>query len=111
MGETTTETIGPEIFSAAQLILAEKRTSLASVRTGMGVLALPLSVLGLLVTTSKYYDPVRVLPFLLPLLALCSALVVLGAFLIIRAIRQIHEHDRLIQLLKQEHRTLAQYIQ
>jgi hypothetical protein len=111
MGETKTDTIGPEIFAAVQLILAEKRTSLASLRTGIAVFALPLSVLSLLVATSKYYEPARVLPLLLPLLALSAALVFLGGFLIVRSIRHIHHHDRMILRLKQEHATLAQYIE
>jgi hypothetical protein len=44
------------IINEAQLILAEKRTSLAAMRTGIAVFALPLSVLGLLIATSRYYD-------------------------------------------------------
>ena len=53
---------GNEIDSAGilineiQLILAEKRTSLAAMRTGIAVFVLPLSVLSVLVATSKYYD-------------------------------------------------------
>ena len=48
------------IITEAQLILAEKRTSLAALRTGIAVFALPLSVLGLLIATSKYYDIAQV---------------------------------------------------
>ena len=36
------------------MILAEKRTSLAVLRTGIALFALPLSILGLLIATSKY---------------------------------------------------------
>jgi hypothetical protein len=105
------EILSPEIFGEVQLILAEKRTSLASLRTGIAVFALPLSVLGLLVATSKYYEPSRVLPLLLPLLLLSAALAVLGGFLVIRSIRHIHRQDCLIQRLKGEHSILAEYIQ
>jgi len=44
----------PIIINEGQLILAEKRTSLAVIRTGIAVFALPLSVLSLLIVTSKY---------------------------------------------------------
>ena len=111
MAEGKQEAIGPEIFGEVQLILAEKRTSLASLRTGIAVFALPLSVLGLLVATSKYYEADRVLPLLLPLLGLSAALAVLGGFLIVRSVKHIHRHDRLIAQLKQKYSAIAEYIQ
>src|SRR5689334_6668951 len=97
MGEPNQKGIGPEVFGEVQLLLAEKRTALASLRTGIAVFALPLSVLGLLVATSKYYEAGRVLPLLLPLLGLSGGLAILGAFLIIRSIKHLHAHDRMIQ--------------
>jgi len=44
-----------------QLLLAEKSIHLALMRTGIAVLTLPLSVLSLLIATSKYYNAVDVL--------------------------------------------------
>jgi uncharacterized membrane protein YidH (DUF202 family) len=111
MDATKQEAINPEIFGEVQLILAEKRTSLASLRTGIAVFALPLSVLGLLVATSKYYEPTRVLGLLLPLLALSGALALLGGFLIIRSVLHIHRQDRLIYRIKQKYSVIAEYIQ
>jgi len=54
-------------INEAQLVLAEKRTSLSVMRTGIAVLALPLSVMSVLIATSKYYDVINVLFFLIPL--------------------------------------------
>jgi uncharacterized membrane protein YkgB len=51
------------VINEVQLVLAEKRTSLAAMRTGIAVFALPLSVLSVLVATSKYYDIIRTLSF------------------------------------------------
>ena len=48
------------ILSEIQLVLAEKRTSLATMRTGITVFVLPLSVLSVLIATSRYYDIVHV---------------------------------------------------
>ena len=42
------------LINEIQLILAEKRTSLAAMRTGIAVFVLPLSVLSVLVATSEY---------------------------------------------------------
>jgi len=73
------------IINEVQLLLTEKRTSLATMRTGITVFVLPLSVLSVLIATSKYYDVFQVMHFIIPLLAICVALVLLGSYLIIRA--------------------------
>lgn len=98
------------LINEVQLILAEKRTSLATMRTGIAVFAVPLSVLSLLIATSKHYDVMDVLHWLVPLLVICAALVVLGSYLIIRSIARLHGHDRLIIKLKQRHSHLAKFI-
>ena len=99
-----------DVFSEVQLLLAEKRTSLSTLRTGIAVFALPLSALGLLVATSRYYEPTQVLGFLLPLVCLCALLALLGAFLIVESLRHIRRHNRLIHQIKQEHSAIAEYI-
>ena len=101
---------GCDVFSEVQLLLAEKRTSLSTLRTGIAVFALPLSVLGLLVATSRYYDPTQVLGFLLPLLGLCILLVLLGAYLIVQSLRHIRRHNRLIRQIKQEYSAIAEFM-
>jgi uncharacterized membrane protein YidH (DUF202 family) len=103
--------IDAHIFDEVQLILAEKRTALSMLRTGIAVFALPLSVLSVLVATSKYYQAVSVLQFLLPLLALCAGLIVLGSYLIIHAIIRIRRYDRHIKELKRQHSAIAAFIE
>jgi hypothetical protein len=98
------------IINEVQLILAEKRTSLASMRTGIAVFVLPLSLISLLIATSKYYDVVHVLHLLLPLALMLAALIILGGYLIVRALRAIHHHDRLIHQLKTSHSKLSNLI-
>ncbi len=97
-------------MNAVQLLLAEGRTALALMRTGIAVFALPLSVLSVLVATSKYYDALGVLHFLLPLVVLCSFLVLLGGYLIIHSLLKIRRLDRLIHRIKQEHGTIAEFL-
>ena len=100
----------PIIINEAQLILAEKRTSLAAMRTGIAVFALPLSVLSLLIVTSKYYDVVHVIHFIVPLVLLNLGLVALGSYLVIRAVTHIRHYDRLIKTLKSKHSKVAEFI-
>ncbi len=98
------------IINEAQLILAEKRTSMAAMRTGIAVFALPLSVLGLLIATSRYYDLLHVLPLIVPLAAMLLALIVLGSYLILRALRNMHRYDRMIRQLKTCHSKLSEFL-
>lgn len=98
------------IINEAQLILAEKRTSLAAMRTGIAVFVLPLSVMGLLIATSRYYEVLKVLPLIIPLGVILAALIVLGSYLIIRALHHIHHYDRLIVQLKTCHSKLSRFL-
>lgn len=98
------------IINEAQLILAEKRTSLSAIRTGIAVIALPLSLIGLLIATSRFYDTFHVLYLLIPLTILNIVLVFLGAYLIIRALIRIHHYDRMIKEIKRKHSAVAEFI-
>ena len=99
------------IINEVQLILAEKRTSLAAMRTGIAVFALPLSVLSILIATSKYYDMIQVIHLLIPVLVISAAMVLLGSYLIIQSIIRIHRNDRLILKLKRKHSRVAEFIE
>jgi uncharacterized membrane protein YidH (DUF202 family) len=98
------------IINEAQLILAEKRTSLAAMRTGIAVFVLPLSVMGLLIATSRYYDVLHVLPLIIPLGLILLALITLGSYLVIRSLKNIHRYDRLINQLKVCHSKLSEFL-
>jgi uncharacterized membrane protein YdbT with pleckstrin-like domain len=98
------------IINEIQLLLAEKRTSLATLRTGIAVFVLPLSVLSVLIATSKYYDIIHVMHLLLPLLGICAALIALGAYLIIHAIIRIRHQDRHILEIKRKHSRIAEFM-
>src|SRR5205814_9583321 len=87
------------IFGEIQVLLAEKRTALSSLRTGIAIFALPLSVLSVLIATSRYYNMAAVLPLLVPLLLLNLGLVVLGSWLIYHSICRLHRYDRIMRAL------------
>ena len=110
MAEEQTTVSDMIIINEVQLLLAEKRTSLAAMRTGIAVFALPLTVISVLIATSKYYDIVHVMHLLVPLLILCASLVLLGSYLIIRSIMRIHHHDQHIAKIKRKQSTIAEFI-
>lgn len=87
-----------------QLLLAEKRTSLAALRTGIAVFTLPLSVTTVLVTTSRFYNFVENLHYLIPLLLVCMGLVVAGAYLIGVSLVKFQRESRQIARIKNRHR-------
>jgi Na+/alanine symporter len=98
------------ILNEMQVLLSEKRTALSALRTGIAIFALPLSVLSVLIVTSRLYDLSRVMHFLVPLLALNVGLVALATYLVVASIRRVHRYDRLILELKRRHSRLAELI-
>jgi uncharacterized membrane protein YidH (DUF202 family) len=99
------------IFGEIQVLLAQKRTALASLRTGIAVFALPLSVLSALIATSRYYSMEKVMPLLAPLMLLNLGLVVLGCWLVFRSIRRIHHYEARIKELSEKYRSIAHFIE
>ena len=101
----------PMAINTMQLILAEKRTALSLMRTGISVFALPLSVFSVLIATSRYYDVIHVFYLFIPLFLINTALIVLGAYLIVRALRKIHTFDKMIDELKEKNHSLSPFIE
>ena len=97
-------------FNEVQLLLAEKRTSLSAMRTGIAIFAFPLSVLSVLIATSHSYRVSEVLHWLVPLLLINLGLVALGVYLITRAVQRIRHYDRLIDQLKSKNSRLAELL-
>lgn len=93
-----------------QLLLAEKRTSLSVMRTGIAVLALPLSVISVLVATSRFYDDGHVLHFLIILGILNFTLIAFGTYLIIISVIRIKHYDHLIREIKLKYSAVGEFI-
>jgi uncharacterized membrane protein YidH (DUF202 family) len=98
------------VLNEVQLLLSEKRTALSTMRTGIAVFAFPLSVLSILIATSRMYQLQEVMQWLVPLLLLNLGLIALGVYLIARAFRRIHHYDRLIDGFKRKHSKLAELL-
>lgn len=99
------------LIGEVQLILAEKRTSFALMRTGIAILVIPLSIISFLIVTSRYYDIKKVLYFLIPLVILSFILVLLGFYLIFKSIKQIRHQEEMIKKIKKKHSTIGEFIE
>lgn len=99
------------VINKIQLILAEKRTSLSMMRTGIAVLALPISTLSVLIALSKYYDFVQVLHFLIPLGIILLLLTALGSYLIIRSMIRMKHYDQFIRKVKMQYQNIEEFIE
>lgn len=98
------------VVNEVQLLLAEKRTALAVLRTGIALLALPMSLMSFLIATSRYYEVIRVLHLLIPLGLLCLLLGGFGLFLSFTSVRRMRRYDRLIHEIKSRHSIVARFL-
>jgi len=76
-------------------IEAEKRTHLAELRTGIGILTIPMSLLAILVATSSYYSVQEVLGFIIGLSVGILVLAAIGMYLVVRSLSRIRDDERL----------------
>ncbi len=108
--ERVTDPNEPTNIGRVQMILAEKRTSLAVLRTGFALVSIPMSLVAFLIATSRYYDILANLYFAIPLFTLNTILVALGIALIHRSWRRILREDKLIADIKKSCPHLSKYI-
>lgn len=94
------------VLQEMQLLLAEKRTSLSTLRTGIAIFAFPVSILGVLIATSKSYEIHEVWHWLLPLLFINLGLITLAVYLINHSMWRLRHYNRLIEQYKRKHARL-----
>ena len=85
------------LINEAQFLLADKRTQLAAVRTGLALLAVPMSILSVLVVTSRMYHFWDNYWYLVPLLLLCFGLLGLGCYLVWRGVIKLHRIEKALR--------------
>ena len=93
-----------------QLLLAEKRTSLSTLRTGIAIFAFPLSVLSVLIATSRSYEIREVWHWLVPLLLINLGLIALAVYLIYHSVWRLRHYNRLIEQYKRQHARLKKLL-
>jgi uncharacterized membrane protein YidH (DUF202 family) len=90
--------------------LADKRTILAYLRTGIGILMIPLSLLTILIATSSRYEVSDVLWMLLALGAGFILFMVFGIWMVVQAFRQLRAVDMRLKELEEEHPFLSRWV-
>lgn len=83
------------LLALIRTIDAEKRTHFAELRTGIGILTVPMSLVTILIATSDYYAIESVLLFAAVFLIGIVALSFLGAYIVIQSLKKIREDERL----------------
>lgn len=88
------------VINEVQLLLAEKRTAFALLRTGVSVALVPLSLISLLIATSRLWNVWDVYWLLIPLGLVLLTLVSLGGYLILHALHHLAHNDRVLMGLR-----------
>lgn len=88
------------IMSEVQLLLAEKRTSYALLRTGVTVALVPLSIWTVLLATSRLYNVFDELWLFAPLMLIAVGLLALGAWLVLHALARVRRVDATLTALR-----------
>lgn len=89
------------VMSEVQLLLAEKRTSFALMRTGVTVSLVPLSVWSVLIATSSLWSIWDVWWLVIPIGVVTLAFFTLGALLIFNAMDHLAHTDKVMLGLRQ----------
>ncbi len=92
------------LMTEIELLLSEKQTSLATLRTGIAVFTLPFSVLTILIATSSYYDVTsgKVIWMFITLIGLCACLSLFGGYLVFHGMSMLRACDRKISAIKKQ---------
>jgi uncharacterized membrane protein YidH (DUF202 family) len=93
-----------------QVVLAEKRTSLAVLRTGITIAVVPLSITTVLVTLSRLYDFMANLHFLIPMYTILTLMMGIAFYLMGRALLRIRSYDRMIEQVRRENPVLGRFL-
>lgn len=92
------------------VLLQEKRTALAMIRTGIGIIVAQMFVLGLLMVTSKYYNLLEIMHLMIPFVVLNIILLLLGIYLIWDSLVHLYRLASQVRRYKQRHSRLVDFI-
>jgi uncharacterized membrane protein YdbT with pleckstrin-like domain len=95
------------IIDEIQILLEEKRTSLAVMRTGIAVFVIQMLASAFLIATSKTYQFLELIHMAIPFYMINLFLVALASYLIISSLIHIRRYDRIILGLKKKHRRIS----
>jgi hypothetical protein len=90
------------IIEELKFLLAEIRTSMASLRTGLMLFILPVLTVSTIIITSKHHNLMSVIRHPVAI-ALCSAMVLSGAYLVIKAFIRIRVYNHQIAKIQERY--------
>ena len=88
------------LMTEVQLLLAEKRTSYALLRTGVTVSLIPVSIWTLLISTSRMWNVFDVLWLFVPVMIVATVLCLLGTWLVLHALAHLQHIERTLEGLR-----------
>jgi len=99
------------LIAEMELVLAEKQTFEATMRTGILLLPIPLSVFMVLIATSSYYEADNLFIALIGMIAFCVALLCVGTYLIQSSMGHIHRLNKKMKKLQGKDEEIGKLIE
>lgn len=103
------ERIDPTASEMFKNHLADKRTILAYLRTGVALLTLPMSMITILIATSSHYQVSDVIGLFSLMLMISSVLTLGGIYMVAQSFRQLLAVNRKLETLEREHTYLSRW--
>jgi uncharacterized membrane protein YidH (DUF202 family) len=100
----------PLLLNEVQLLLAEKRTYLASLRTGITVFTVPLSVVVFVIATSEYHNILGDIRMSALIIGGLMILAMIGLYVAYRSERKIKKINRLVNDIRASNKHVAEIV-
>ena len=89
------------------VLLQEKRTALRMVRIGISAVIAEITILGLLIATSRYYKWMGIMHLWIPFVLLNLIVLAIAVYFIFGSLVHIHHLDRQVLRYKKSHGVLS----
>ena len=104
------EDVDSLIVEEILVLLQEKRTALRMVRIGISAVIAEITILGLLIATSRYYKWMEVMHLWIPFALLNLVVLGIAGYFIFGSLIHIHRLDRQIIRFKKSHGRIADFM-
>lgn len=98
------------LLNEIQLLLAEKRTYFALLRTGMAIFTMPLTIVAVLAGTSEYHAVFKSFWIGFITISFLLAISLVGLSLFYGAEKKIKRLDHMIRLIEKENKRIAEIL-
>ena len=109
-GEVSDSLTDNLIIDELLVLLQEKRTALAMIRTGIAILISQITIIGILIATSKLYAWIEVLHLMFFFILLNFIALGIACYFIFGSLKELQKLDRQVLIYKKNHSTLASFL-